>query len=101
MFEIIPCFVRVVCAFPRLDVVFEHTMPVKDDKGEVYCLTLSQLCFGVSCVFNQVVYGVEYDVNWLGWVVYHYLDGCGLVVKLLRGDASTVGVEELKNGQDK
>ena len=66
MFEIVPCVVRLVCAFPRPDVVFENSLPVEDDEGEVYCLTLSQFCSGLSCVFNQVVDGVEDGVNWLG-----------------------------------
>ena len=76
-------------------------MPVEDDKGEVYCLTLSQFCFGLSCVFNQVVDGVEDDVNWLGWVIDYFLDGGGHVVKLLQSDASIVVLEELKDGWDK
>ena len=75
-------------------------LPVKDNEGNIYCLILSQFCFGRSCIFNQVVNGVEDYVNWLGWVVDHCLDGGGLVVKLLRGDASIVVVEELKDGRD-
>ena len=55
MFEIIPCFLHLVYALPRPDIVFEDSLPVEDDEGEVYCLNLSQLCFGLSCVFNQVV----------------------------------------------
>ena len=101
MFKIVPCFVRLVCAFPRPDVIFEDSLPVEDDEGKVYCLTLSQFCFGLSCVFNQVFDGVEYDVNWLRWVVDYYIDGGGLVVKFLQGNASIVVVEELKDGQDK
>ena len=54
MFETVPSFVHLVCALPRLDVVFEDLLPVEDNEGEVDCLTLSQLCFGRSCVFNQV-----------------------------------------------
>ena len=100
MFEIFPCFVRLVCAFPRPDVVFEYSLPVEDNEGKVYCLTLSQFCFGLSCILNQIVDGVEDDVNWLGWVVDHCLDGGGLVIKLLRGDASIFFVEELKDGRD-
>ena len=41
MFKIVPCFVRLVGAFPRPDVVFEDLFPVKDNEGVVYCLTLS------------------------------------------------------------
>ena len=67
-------------------------MAVEDDEGQVYCLTLSQLCFGLYCLFNQVVDGFVDDVNWLGWVVDNFLDGGGLVVKLLQGDASIVVV---------
>ena len=69
-------------------------------KGKFYCLTLSQFCFGLSCVFNQVVDGVEDYINWFGWVVDNCLDGGGIVVKLLQVDASIVVVEELKDGQD-
>ena len=39
--KIFPCFVRLVGAFPRPDVVFEYSLPVEDNVGEVYCLTLS------------------------------------------------------------
>ena len=66
MFEIFPCVVCLVCVFPCPDVVFENSLPVEDDEGEVYCLTLSQLCFGISCIFNQVIDGVEGGVNLLG-----------------------------------
>ena len=48
MFEIVQCVVRLVCAFPRPYVVFENLLHVEDDEGEVYCLTLSQFCFGLS-----------------------------------------------------
>ena len=41
MFKIVPCFVRLVGAFPRPDVVFEDSLPVEDNEGEVYFLTLS------------------------------------------------------------
>ena len=41
MFEIVPCFVRLVCALPCLDIIFEDSLPVEDDKGEVDFLTLS------------------------------------------------------------
>ena len=92
MFEIFSCFVHLFGAFPRPDVIFEYLLPVEDNEGEVYCLTLSQFFFGRSCVFNQVVDGVEYDVNWLGQIVDHRLDSGCLVVKLLWGDAPIVVV---------
>ena len=41
MFEIVPFFVRLVCAFPHPDVVFEDFLPVEDNQGKVHCLTLS------------------------------------------------------------
>ena len=41
MFEIVPCFVRWVDVFPRPDVIFEYFLPVEDNEGKVYCLTLS------------------------------------------------------------
>ena len=41
IFKIVPCFVSLVGAFPRLDFVFEDLLPVEDNEGEVYCLTLS------------------------------------------------------------
>ena len=41
MFKIFPCFLRLVGAFPRPDVVFEDSLPVEDNEGEVYFLTLS------------------------------------------------------------
>ena len=41
IFKIVPFFVRLVGAFPRPEVVFEDLLPVEDNKGEVYCLTLS------------------------------------------------------------
>ena len=41
VFKIVPCFLRLVGAFPRPDVVFEDSLPVEDNKSEVYCLTLS------------------------------------------------------------
>ena len=69
MFEIVPCFVRVVGAFPRPDVIFEDLLHVEDNKGKVYCLTVIQFCFGRSCVFNQVVDVVEDYVNWLVRIV--------------------------------
>ena len=75
-------------------------MPVEDNEGKVYCLTLSQLFFCLSFVFNHGVDEVEDDVNWLGWVVDHFLGGGGLFVKLLRGDTSIVVLEELKDGRD-
>ena len=40
VFKIVPCFVRLVGAFPRPNSVFEHLLPVGYNKGEVYCLTL-------------------------------------------------------------
>ena len=40
-FKIVPCFVCLVGAFPSPDVVFEDLLHVEDNKGEVYCLTLS------------------------------------------------------------
>ena len=101
MFEIIPSFVHLVCALPRSYVIFEDLLPVEDKEGEVNCLTLSQLYFGCSCVFNQVVNGVEDDVNGLVWIVDHFFDGSGLVVKLLGGDASIVVMKKLKDGQEK
>ena len=100
MFKIVSFFVRLVGEFPRPYVVFEDRLPVEDDKGEVYCLNLSQFCFGVSFVFHQVVDGVEDYVNWLGCVVDCCLDADGIVLKLLQGDASIVVVEELKNVRD-
>ena len=100
IFEIFPSFVRFVCALPRSDVIFEDSLPVEDNEGEVYCLTLSQLCFCRSCVLNQVVDGVEDDVNGFGRIVDHCFDGGGLVVKLLRGDASIFAVKKLEDGWD-
>ena len=41
VFKIFPCFVRLVGAFSRPDVVFEYLLPIEDNEGEVYCLTLS------------------------------------------------------------
>ena len=92
MFKIVSCFVRLVGAFSHPDVVFEDSLPVENKKGEVCCLTLSQLFFVRSCLFNQGVDGVEDDVNWLGRVVDHGIDGGCIVVRLLRGDASIVAV---------
>ena len=40
VFKIVPCFVRLVGAFPRLDVVFEYSLPIEDNEGKVYCLDL-------------------------------------------------------------
>ena len=40
-FEVVPHFVRLVCALPRSDVIFEDLLPVEDNEGEVDCLTLS------------------------------------------------------------
>ena len=39
--EVIPYFVHRIGAFPRPYVVFEYLLPVEDNKGKVYCLTLS------------------------------------------------------------
>ena len=55
MSEIVPSFVRLVCVIPRLNVIFEDSLPVEDNEGEVDCLTLIQLFCSRSCVFNQVV----------------------------------------------
>ena len=41
VFKIVPYFARLVGAFSRLDVVFEYSLPVEGNGGEVYCLTLS------------------------------------------------------------
>ena len=41
MFEVVPCFVLLVCALPHSDVFFEDSLPVDDNEGEVDCLTLS------------------------------------------------------------
>ena len=41
VFEIISCFVRRSGAFPQTDVVFENSLFVEDNEGEVYCMTLS------------------------------------------------------------
>ena len=40
VFEVIPCFVRQVGAFPRPNVVFEYYVFVQDNEDKVYCLTL-------------------------------------------------------------
>ena len=40
MFKNFPCFLHLVGAFLRLDVFFEDSLPVEDNKGEIYCLTL-------------------------------------------------------------
>ena len=40
VFEVIPCFVRQICAFPRPDVVFENSLLVENNEGKVHCLTL-------------------------------------------------------------
>ena len=71
VFKIVPCFVYLVGAVPRPDVVFEDSLPVEDNEGEVYFLALIQFCFGRSCVFNQVVDGVEDDFNWLVRILDH------------------------------
>ena len=71
MFEMVPCFVRLVGKFPRPDFVFDDALPVEDNEVKVYCLTLSKICFSRSCVFNQVVDGFEDDVNWLGRILDH------------------------------
>ena len=41
MFEVVPCFVRLVCVLPRSYFIFEDSFPVEDNEGEVDCLTLS------------------------------------------------------------
>ena len=41
VFKIFPCFLRLVGAFPRPDVVFEDSLTVEDNEGKVYCLSLS------------------------------------------------------------
>ena len=41
VFKIVPCFVCLVGAFPHPDVVFGDSLPVEDNEGKVYCLTLS------------------------------------------------------------
>ena len=41
VFKFFLCFVLLVDAFPRPDVVFEDSLPVEDNEGKVYCLTLS------------------------------------------------------------
>ena len=41
VFKIVPCFIRLVGAFPRPYFVFEDFLPVEDNKGKVYCLNLS------------------------------------------------------------
>ena len=41
VFKIVPCFVRLAGAFPRPDVVFEYSLPVEDNKGNIYYLILS------------------------------------------------------------
>ena len=41
MFKIVSRFLRLVSAFPHPDVAFEDSLPVEDNEGEVYCLTLS------------------------------------------------------------
>ena len=38
--EVVPCFVCHIGAFPCLYVVFENSLSVEDNEGEVYCLTL-------------------------------------------------------------
>ena len=40
MLEVEPRLVYVVCTFPRADVIFEDTLIVQDDMGEVDCLAL-------------------------------------------------------------
>ena len=80
MFEIVPSFLRLVCALTRSDVIFEDLLPVENNKGEVDCQTLIQLCFYCSCISNQVVNGVEDDVNELVRIVDHYFDSGGIVV---------------------
>ena len=84
MFEVVPCFISFVFALPHSDVIFEDSL----------------ICFGCSCIFNQVVYGVEDDVNGLGRIVDHCFYGGGLVVKLLGGNSSIVVVKKLKDGWD-
>ena len=69
--EVIPCFVRQIVAFPRPDTVFENSLSVKDNEGSVYSLTLGYFRLGRSCIFDQVVYGVEDEVYWLGRIVGH------------------------------
>ena len=41
MFEIVPCFVGLVCGLSHGDVIFEDSLPVDDNEGEVDCLILS------------------------------------------------------------
>ena len=38
--EIIPCFLRLVGVFPGPDVVFEDSLSVEENEGEVYCMAL-------------------------------------------------------------
>ena len=40
-FKIVPCFVCLVGAFSRPDVVFEDSLPVENNKGKIYFLNLS------------------------------------------------------------
>ena len=75
-------------------------MPVEDKKGKVDFLILSELCFGCSCIFNQVVDGFEDDINGLGRILDHFFDGGGRVVKLLGGVAPIVVVKKLEDGRD-
>ena len=41
VFKTFPWFVCLAGAFPSPDVVFEYSLPVEDNEGEDYCLTLS------------------------------------------------------------
>ena len=52
-------------------------------------------------LFDQVVDGVENEVDWLGRIVGHWFDDSCLVVKLLRGNALVIIVQEIEDGQDK
>ena len=95
MFEVIPCFVRRIVAFPCLDVVFEDSLFVGDNKGRVYCLTLGNFNLGQSFVFNQVVDGFEDEGDWLGRIVGHLFGDSCLVIKSLRGNAPIIIVQEI------
>ena len=63
-------------------------------------LRIKRARFGRSCVFNQVVDGVEDNVNGLGRIIDYCFDSGDLVVKFLVGDASIVVVKKLDDGRD-
>ena len=74
---------------------------MQDNEGEVYCLTLLYLYFSRSCVFDQIVDGVEDEVDWLFRILGNLCDNSCLVVVLLRVNAPVFSLQKLDDGRDK